>query len=49
MRLSQAAGFAVTIAVVVWADLPIDWLVVAATLAGVAAMFVVDLGVRRRR
>jgi hypothetical protein len=49
MRLPQAAGFAATIAVVVWADLPIDWLVVVATLAGVAAMFVVEVGVRRRR
>lgn len=49
MRLPQAAGFATTIAVVVWADLPIDWLVVAATLAGALAMLVVEFGVGRRR
>jgi hypothetical protein len=48
MRASQIAGFAVTIAVVMWADLPIGLLVLVAMLCGGLAALAVDAVSRRR-
>lgn len=49
MQAPQLAGFAVATGVVVLVDLPIDWLVLAAMLAGGATIFAVDAYQRRRR
>ena len=48
MRVPQLAGFAVTIAVVAMADLPIDWLVFVAILCGGLATFAVSYAMRPR-
>jgi hypothetical protein len=47
MRASQIAGFAVTVAVVMWADLPIALLVFVATVCGGLTMLGVDTVLRR--
>jgi hypothetical protein len=49
MRAPQIAGFGVTVAVVIGSDLPIDWLVLVATLSGGFAAFAVVLAMRPRR
>ena len=49
MGLPQIAGYATTVAVVLLVDLPIDWLVTTAMLAGGFATFAVDNAIRRRR
>jgi len=49
MQAPQLAGFAVTVAVVLGVDLPIDWLVFVATLAGGLAMFAVAHVLNSRR
>ena len=48
MKAPQLAGFAVTIAIVAGADLPIDWLVVVAMLCGGLANFAVSYTTRSR-
>jgi hypothetical protein len=47
MRTSRIAGFAVTIAVVVWADLPLGLLVFVAMLCGGLATLAVEAVLRR--
>ena len=49
MQAPQVAGFAVTVAVVMAIDLPLDWLVVVATLSGGLATFAIDYLLRWRR
>lgn len=49
MQAPQLAGFAVTTAVVLGVDLPIDWLVFVATLAGGLAMFAVAHALKGKR
>ena len=43
MRLPQLAGLSVTTAVVFGVDLPIDWLVLLATICGGLTIFAVRL------
>jgi hypothetical protein len=49
MRAPQAAGFAVTIAVVMAIDLPVGWLIFVAMLSGGLATFAIEYWLRIRR
>jgi hypothetical protein len=49
MRAPQIVGFGVTIAVVIGVDLPVDWLVIVAILAGGVATFAVSYALWLRR
>jgi hypothetical protein len=49
MQAPQLAGFGVTIAVVIAADLPLAWLIPVAMLCGGLATFAVDYFLRSRR
>lgn len=48
MRMPQMLGIAVTAAVVMWVDLPIDWLVFVAMLCGALATAVAEVLLRGR-
>ncbi|MBP6012769.1 MAG: hypothetical protein KBA31_11120 [Alphaproteobacteria bacterium] len=49
MQAPQLAGLATTVAVIVWVDLPVDWLVFSAMMAGAFATFAVSTYLQRRR
>jgi hypothetical protein len=49
MQAPQMAGLATTVAVIVWVDLPVDWLVFTAMMAGAGATFAVSTYLQRRR
>ena len=49
MQAPQMAGYAAVVAVIAFADLPIDWLVFTAMMAGALAMFAVSTYLQRRR
>ena len=49
MQAPQLAGYATVVAVIALADLPIDWLVFTAMMAGAFATFAVSTYLQRRR